>query len=138
MNNYRIAIRGKKNLKGEISVSGSKNASLPELAATILSPERSIITGIPEVEDIKTMIQALENLGASGNFNSNKVDIILNEIKIPVVPKSISETSRSSILILGPLLARNGYAKVSLPGGCDIGDRKIDFHLEGLKKWVPK
>lgn len=133
MNNFRIVIRGRKNLKGEISVSGSKNASLPELAATILTSDRCELRGIPEVEDIKTMIRALENIGASGNFKSNKVDIRLNEIKSPVVSKSVSETSRSSILILGPLLARNGYAKVSLPGGCDIGDRKIDFHLAGLK-----
>ncbi|MEN8153110.1 MAG: UDP-N-acetylglucosamine 1-carboxyvinyltransferase [Acidobacteriota bacterium] len=134
MNNFRIMIRGKKDLKGEISVSGAKNASLPELAATILTPEKCELTNIPDVKDIKTMINALENIGASGNFKSNKVDINLSEIKTPVISKLVSETSRSSILILGPLLARYGYAKVSLPGGCDIGDRKIDFHLEGLKK----
>ncbi len=134
MDNYKVRITGKRELSGNISVSGAKNASLPELAATILTDSENILTGIPSVKDVNTMFNALELLGASGNFSGNKVNISFRDITEPVVPKSISKTSRASILILGPLLARNGYAKVSLPGGCAIGDRKIDFHLEGLRR----
>lgn len=134
MINYRIVLKGPTELKGEISISGAKNASLPELAASILSGERCILERVPEVEDIKTMIEALKNIGASVTFESNRAIINMKRVVSPVVKREISETSRASILILGPLLARNGYAKVALPGGCDIGDRNINFHLDGLRK----
>ncbi len=134
MDNYKIRIAGRKRLSGTIIVSGAKNASLPELAATILADSEVLLKGVPNVEDVNTMFNALERIGATGNFDHNKVNINLSNIKEPVVSETISKTSRSSILILGPLLARNGYARVSLPGGCAIGDRKIDFHLEGLKR----
>lgn len=134
MDNYKIRISGRKALSGSITVSGAKNASLPELAATILSDSEILLNGIPNVEDVDTMFNALESIGASGNFFQNKVEINFSEIKEPFVSETISKTSRSSILILGPLLARNGYAKVSLPGGCAIGDRRINYHLEGLER----
>lgn len=134
MNNYKIRISGRKNLSGSIKVSGAKNASLPELAATILSDSEILLNGVPDVEDVNTMFNALESIGASGRFTRNKVKINFGEIKEPLVSEAISKTSRSSILILGPLLARNGYAKVSLPGGCAIGDRRINYHLEGLER----
>jgi len=134
MNNYKIQITGRKELSGTIEVSGAKNASLPELAATILTDSDVRLDGIPVVEDVKTMITALESIGASGNFSDNRVDINFNSIKNPKVSELISKTSRSSILILGPLLSRYGYAQVSLPGGCAIGSRKINFHIEGLEK----
>ena len=134
MDNYKIRISGRKALSGSITVSGAKNASLPELAATILSDSEILLNGIPNVEDVDTMFNALESIGASGNFFQNKVKINFSEIKEPFVSETISKTSRSSILILGPLLARNGYAKVSLPGGCAIGDRRINYHLEGLER----
>lgn len=134
MDNYKIRISGRKALSGSITVSGAKNASLPELAATILSDSEILLNGIPNVEDVDTMFNALESIGASGNFFQNKVEINFSEIKEPFVSEIISKTSRSSILILGPLLARNGYAKVSLPGGCAIGDRRINYHLEGLER----
>ena len=134
MNNYKVHITGKRALSGNIRVSGAKNASLPELAATILTDSECQLFGIPMVEDVHTMFSALESIGATGNYSSNKANITFSEIKDPLVSKSISKTSRSSILILGPLLARHGYAKVSLPGGCEIGDRKINFHLDGLER----
>ncbi|MEN8221699.1 MAG: UDP-N-acetylglucosamine 1-carboxyvinyltransferase [Acidobacteriota bacterium] len=138
MDNYKIRISGRKNLSGSIKVSGAKNASLPELAATILADSEITLDGIPDVKDVNTMFGALEAIGASGNFSGNRVNINFNTIKEPLVAESISKTSRSSILILGPLLARNGYAKVSLPGGCPIGDRRINFHLEGLERMGAK
>ncbi|MGE5340196.1 MAG: UDP-N-acetylglucosamine 1-carboxyvinyltransferase [Candidatus Omnitrophota bacterium] len=132
--NTKIIINGRKRLSGNIRISGAKNAALPELAAVILSGGRLHFDDVPEVEDIKVMFQALQNLGAEGDFGSNAVDISLPRVKSDLVPRDIVETSRASILILGPLVARNGYAKVSQPGGCNIGDRKINYHLEGLRR----
>ncbi len=134
MDNYKIRISGRNKLSGSIKVSGAKNASLPELAATILTDSEICLDGVPDVKDVNTMFSALEAIGASGNFSGNTVNINFTSIKEPTVSESISKTSRSSILILGPLLARNGHAKVSLPGGCAIGDRKINFHLDGLER----
>lgn len=134
MKNTKIIINGKHKLCGSVTVSGAKNAALPELASVLLSSGEFLFEGVPRVEDIKVLFRALENLGAEGQFESNTVRIRIPEIKSALVPKEIVETSRASVLILGPLLARNGYAKVSRPGGCDIGDRKINFHLDGLRQ----
>ena len=134
MKNAKIIINGKKRLSGHVRISGAKNAALPELAAVILSREDFYFQDVPEVEDIKVMFEALRNLGATGELSSNTMKVSIPEVTSALVPKEIVETSRASILILGPLVARNGYAKVSKPGGCPIGDRKIDFHLLGLKK----
>lgn len=138
MYDMKIVINGRRRLSGSVKISGAKNAALPELAATILSSDKFEFYGVPEVEDIKVMFEALKNIGAEGEFINNKIKIKIPSLKAGLVPKDIIETSRASILILGPLIARNGYAKVSLPGGCPIGDRKIDFHLEGLKKMGAK
>lgn len=138
MYDMKIVINGRRRLSGSVKISGAKNAALPELAATILSSDKFEFYGVPEVEDIKVMFEALKNIGAEGEFINNKIKIKIPSLKSGLVPKDIIETSRASILILGPLIARNGYAKVSLPGGCPIGDRKIDFHLEGLKKMGAK
>lgn len=134
MKNTKIIINGKNKLCGSVTVSGAKNAALPELASVLLSSGEFHFESVPRVEDIKVMFRALENLGAEGQFDSNTVRIRIPEIKSALVPKEIVETSRASVLILGPLLARNGYAKVSKPGGCDIGDRNINFHLDGLSQ----
>ncbi len=134
MKNTKIIINGKNKLCGSVTVSGAKNAALPELASVLLSSGEFSFESVPRVEDIKVMFRALENLGAEGQFESNTVQIRIPGIKSALVPKEIVETSRASVLILGPLLARNGYAKVSKPGGCDIGDRKINFHLDGLNR----
>lgn len=129
-----IVIRGKKRLAGRVKISGAKNAALPELAATILSSKPFRFFNVPVVEDIKVMVKALQIIGSQSEFTGNALKLKLAGLQSHLVPKEIAETSRASILILGPLLARNGYAKVSFPGGCQIGDRKIDFHLEGLKR----
>jgi UDP-N-acetylglucosamine 1-carboxyvinyltransferase len=130
----KILINGKKKLSGHVRIAGAKNAALPELAAVILSNGEFHFRDVPEVEDIRVMFQALENLGAEGEFHDNTVKIAIPGIKSPLVPREIVETSRASILILGPLLARNGYANVSNPGGCAIGERKINYHLDGLRE----
>jgi UDP-N-acetylglucosamine 1-carboxyvinyltransferase len=134
MTNLKIVINGKYNLIGRVRISGAKNAALPELAATILSSKPFEFQNVPVVEDIKVMLKALQNLGAQGDFKQNTIQVCLESVKSALVPRDIVETSRASILILGPLLARNGYAKVSKPGGCPIGDRRFDYHLNGLRK----
>ncbi|MFC2155166.1 UDP-N-acetylglucosamine 1-carboxyvinyltransferase [Acidobacteriota bacterium] len=134
MGNIKILIKGKKALSGSVRTSGAKNAALPELAAVILSSGEFEFSEVPRVEDIKVMFNALQNIGAEGNFSANSIKIKIPEIRSSLVPQNIVETSRASILILGPLIARNGYAKVSMPGGCSIGDRNINFHIEGLRK----
>lgn len=132
MKNTKIVITGKQKLCGSVKISGAKNAALPELAASLLTADEVHFQSVPQVEDVKVMFHALENLGAEGVFNNDTVCIRVPTLKSAEVPPEISKTSRASILILGPLVARNGYAKVSRPGGCAIGDRKIDFHLQGL------
>ncbi len=134
MINYRLVINGPTALEGEVSVSGAKNASLPELAASILTGEKCVLERVPEIEDIKTMLTAIRDIGGSADLDSNRVEIKMDRLVSPIVKREISETSRSSILILGPLIARNGYAKVAMPGGCDIGDRNINYHIEGLRR----
>ena len=134
MSDTNIVITGKKKLIGSVRISGAKNAALPELAATILSSSPFYFQNVPSVEDIKVMYKALQKIGAEGEFKSNTIDIGLPMVISDLVPREIVETSRASILILGPLLARNGYAKVSMPGGCRIGDRKINYHLDGLER----
>jgi len=128
-----IVINGKSKLTGSVRISGAKNAALPELAATILSSGSFEFENIPAVEDIRVMFKALQNIGACGEFEKNRIQIQLETVKSALVPRDIVETSRASILILGPLLARNGFAKVSKPGGCPIGDRKFNYHLDGLR-----
>ena len=116
MKNMKIWINGKKRLAGHVKVTGAKNAALPELAAVVLSPGTFKFKNIPEVEDIKVMLKALKNIGADIEAGSNEIEIGIPRLKSGLVPREIVETTRASILILGPLIARNGYAKVSLPG----------------------
>ena len=133
MLDQKIIINGKSQLTGSVRISGAKNAALPELAATILSSGPFDFENVPAVEDIRVMFKALQNVGACGEFLKNRIHVELQTVKSALVPRDIVETSRASILILGPLLARNGFAKVSKPGGCPIGDRKFNYHLEGLR-----
>ena len=133
----RLLIKGKKLLSGNISISGSKNAALPILAATILSDE-TVIKNIPLVKDIFTMTELLNFIGLR-----TKIDKKNNLIKIKnnkkslntVAPYKLVKTMRAGVLVLGPLLAKYKKAKVSLPGGCAIGTRPVDLHLYALKKF---
>ena len=131
----KLIIKGKKNkLSGSIKISGSKNASLPILAASILSDEVEL-SNVPKVNDIKTMIELLKFIGLKCKVSEKKINIINYNKKInTVAPYKLVKTMRAGILVLGPLLGKYGKAKVSLPGGCAIGTRPVDLHLFALKR----
>ena len=130
----KLEVFGAKKLKGYINISGSKNASLPILAATLLSNKKIFIKNLPKVNDIETMIILLKSLGSKIKFNKKKLVINnLNQNK-KFASYNLVKTMRAGILVLGPLLAKFGSAKVSLPGGCAIGSRPIDIHLKALSK----
>ena len=129
----KLVIKGGRKLSGEVSVSGSKNASLPIFVATILSRGTFEISNVPFLRDINTTIKVLDSLGASIEGNGNIVRIDTSHLDNVEATYDLVKTMRASVLVLGPLLARHGRARVSLPGGCAIGARPIDQHLKGLK-----
>ncbi len=120
-------------LKGEITISGAKNAALPLIAASILSKNEVKFTNVPEVADVKTLLKLLKNLGSEFEFEKNNLKINTSHINNTTAVYEIVKTMRASILVLGPLLTRFGKCKVSLPGGCAIGARPVDLHLKALK-----
>ena len=128
----KLYVRGGKSLSGSVHISGSKNASLPILAATLLTGEPCIIRRVPDVSDTNYMIQILTALGAEVERSSGTVRITAENIGHNA-PYEIVRKMRASICIMGPLLARLNTASVSLPGGCVIGDRPVDLHLKGLQ-----
>ena len=130
----KLEVFGANKLKGQIKISGSKNASLPILAATLLSSKKVHLKNLPRVKDIETMISLLQSLGSKINFNKN--NLVIDNIKQTksFASYSLVKTMRAGILVLGPLLAKFGKAKVSLPGGCAIGTRPVDLHLDALSK----
>ena len=132
----KLIIVGGKKLNGSINISGSKNATLPILAASILSKHKVIIKNIPLVKDVETMIDLLSLLGSKFKLIKKRKTIeILNSNKLNTfVPYKLVKTMRAGVLVLGPLLARYNKAEVSLPGGCAIGSRPVDLHLGALKK----
>ena len=123
-----------KKLKGQIKISGSKNASLPILAATLLSNKKVYLQNLPRVKDIETMVSLLQSLGSKISFNKNNLTIDNKKQNKNFASYSLVKTMRAGILVLGPLLAKFGKAKVSLPGGCAIGTRPVDIHLDALSK----
>ena len=136
----KLEIKGGRKLFGTITISGSKNATLPILAATILTNKKITIKNIPIVKDVLTMVQLLSFMGAGIKFNKTKKKIeIFNKKSLKTfAPYHLLKTMRAGVLVLGPLLAKYRNAKVSLPGGCAIGSRPINFHLEALKKMGAK
>jgi len=130
----KLEVFGANRLKGKIKISGSKNASLPILAATLLSDRKVHLKNIPKVKDIETMISLLQSLGSKTKFINNNLIIHNSKQNKQFASYSLVKTMRAGILVLGPLLAKFGNAKVSLPGGCAIGTRPIDIHLNGLSK----
>lgn len=126
----KIIIRGGYKLHGSINISGSKNASLPILAATLLFEETVILENVPMVKDILTMINLLETLGKKIIVKKNQVTILNTNKKKYFAKYDLVKTMRAGILVLGPLLAKFEKAKVSLPGGCAIGARPVDIHLD--------
>ena len=130
----KLIIRGGKRLRGEVVISGAKNAALPIMAAALLSSGYSTIGGVPSLKDIMTMGRLLANLGAGFHYDDGNALVDTKNIKIFEAPYDLVRTMRASILVLGPLLAKFGRAKVSLPGGCAIGARPINLHLMGFEK----
>jgi UDP-N-acetylglucosamine 1-carboxyvinyltransferase len=130
----KLEVFGAARLKGEIRISGSKNASLPILAATLLSDKKISLTNLPKVKDIETMILLLKSLGSIVDDTKKTLTIKNNKQTKTFAAYSLVKTMRAGILVLGPLLAKFGKAKVSLPGGCAIGTRPVDIHLQALSK----
>jgi UDP-N-acetylglucosamine 1-carboxyvinyltransferase len=130
----KIVIEGGERLVGTVKMSGAKNAVLPVLAATLLTEGRNIIEGVPEVRDVRTMIKLLQALGAEvESYSNEKIILDTSKANNTEAPYELVSTMRASCLVLGPLLARLGKARVSLPGGCAIGARPIDLHIKGLQ-----
>ena len=130
----KLEVFGVAKLKGQIKISGSKNASLPILAATLLSNKKIFLTNLPRVKDIETMLLLLKSLGSIIEDNKKVTTIKNNKQVKSFASYSLVKTMRAGILVLGPLLAKFGKAKVSLPGGCAIGTRPVDIHLKALSK----
>src|SRR2546430_15069272 len=131
-----IVIRGGAELEGEVVVSGSKNAALPLLFATLLTRERSVVRNVPALADVRTTIQVLEHLGARVTQSADGHEVVVEPgaVACSEAPDELVKTMRASCLALGPLLARFGHARVSPPGGGAIGARPVDLHLSGLQK----
>jgi len=130
----KLEVFGANKLKGQIQISGSKNASLPILAATLLSSKKIYLKNVPKVKDIETMINLLQSLGSRIKYNKKSLIINNSKQNKKFASYSLVKTMRAGILVLGPLLAKFGNAKVSLPGGCAIGTRPVDIHLKALSK----
>ncbi len=129
-----LQIKGEARLKGEVSISGAKNAALPLIVACILAKNEVQISNVPQVADIATLIVLLKNLGAECEFSGNRAIINTAKLAHTRAVYDIVRKMRASILVLGPLLSRFGACEVSLPGGCAIGQRPIDLHLQALEK----
>ena len=130
----QLKIRGGKPLHGEVAISGAKNAVLPILAATLLVADETIIDNVPRLRDVHTFIKVLNAMGAKAAFTGdNQVTVDASHITNPEAPYELVKTMRASILVLGPLLARFGQGRVSLPGGCAIGARPVDQHIKGMQ-----
>ncbi len=130
----KLIIKGNADLRGEISIKGSKNAALPIMVSALLSEKTLKLKNIPKLDDIKNMSKLLRSYGSVIKSSRDNIEINCKKIINKDADYDIVRKMRASILILGPLLARFGKAKISLPGGCAIGTRPIDIHLEGLKK----
>ena len=130
----KLIIQGESDLFGSIDIPGSKNASLPILVASLLSEKNLNLTNIPKLQDVKSMILLLRSFGVKINENDSKLTLNAKNLKNNIADYDLVRKMRASILVLGPLLARFKKAKISLPGGCSIGTRPIDIHLNSLNK----
>ena len=130
----KIVIEGRRPLSGSVMASGAKNAVLPIMTAALIPSGISRITRVPKLRDTYTMIKLLEIVGANVVFNGNTLEIDSTNVDNPEAPYDLVKTMRASFYILGPLMARFGRVKVSMPGGCAWGPRPVDFHLKGLER----
>ena len=132
----KLLIRGGRRLEGEVTISGAKNAALPELCAAILTAEPVTLNNVPRLQDVNTAIKLLRSMGVKAERSDAHPDTVALDasgLSSPEAPYDLVKTMRASILVLGPLLARFGEATVSLPGGCAIGSRPVDQHIKGLQ-----
>jgi UDP-N-acetylglucosamine 1-carboxyvinyltransferase len=132
----QLRIRGGRRLQGEIAISGAKNAALPELCAALLTAERVQLANVPRLHDVTTMLKLLRTLGVSAEQGENgapTLTLAADDLRSREAPYELVKTMRAAILVLGPLVARFGEARVSLPGGCAIGTRPVDQHIKGLQ-----
>ncbi len=130
----KLRIQGGQPLQGEIEISGAKNSALPALAACLLTDEPVLLRRVPQVRDIRTMEQLLEYSGASIERANGCITIRASQLDRPEAPYELVKTMRASSLVLGPLVARCGRARVSMPGGCAIGARPINLHVAALEQ----
>jgi UDP-N-acetylglucosamine 1-carboxyvinyltransferase len=128
----RLIITGGRRLTGEVAISGAKNAALPILCAALLTREPLTLTNVPRLNDIRTMLRLLEQMGVKVMREGDTVSLDAGTLHDPTAPYELVKTMRAAILVLGPLVARHGEARVSLPGGCAIGARPVDQHIKGL------
>src|SRR5918911_1631296 len=129
----RFFIEGGNRLCGEVEVSGAKNAALKLIAAALLAPGCTVLRNVPRIMDVNTMLAVLEGLGARSEFAGNTLYIDTSNVDSYTAPYDLVRQMRASIVVLGPLVARFGEAEVSAPGGCNLGLRKFNFHVEGLR-----
>lgn len=130
----QFLVTGGATLKGDVVISGAKNAALPILFATLLAEQPSVISNVPVLKDIDTTFKLLTMFGAQVQRDGHQVTVDASHIHSQMAPYELVRTMRASILALGPLLARFGHAEVSLPGGCAIGARPVNLHIDGLRK----
>ncbi len=132
----QLLIRGGRPLAGEVEIAGAKNAALPELCAALLTDEPVLLRNVPHLQDVSTMLKLLRHMGVEvqrRDTDAGQVQLDASALSRPDAPYEMVKTMRASILVLGPLLARFGRARVSLPGGCAIGSRPVDQHIKGLR-----
>src|SRR5918911_454861 len=129
----RFLVEGGVRLHGEVEVSGAKNAALKLIAAALLAPGKTVLHNVPRIKDVSTMLAVLEGLGAETLFHGHALEIDTSDIDSYTASYELVRQMRASIVVLGPLAARFGEAEVSAPGGCNLGLRKFNFHLDGLR-----
>ena len=129
----KLLIAGSTPLRGAVRISGAKNAALPIMCAALLAAEPLRLANVPRLHDVRTMMRLLEQMGVKATVDGSHVDLDAARLDKPFAPYELVKTMRASILVLGPLLARCGHARVSLPGGCAIGLRPVDQHVKGLE-----
>src|SRR5215204_1625407 len=129
----RFLVEGGARLHGEVEISGAKNAALKLVAAALLAPGKTVLRNVPRIKDVNTMLAVLEGLGAETSFHGHTLEIDASSIDSYTASYELVRQMRASIVVLGPLVARFGEAEVSAPGGCNLGLRKFNFHLDGLQ-----
>jgi UDP-N-acetylglucosamine 1-carboxyvinyltransferase len=134
LSSEHFTINGGRRLHGELALSGAKNSALKLMAASLLADELSVIRRVPRITDVFTMVEMLRALGAEVVFERGELRIDPGAQLNDCAPYELVRTMRASIIVMGPMVARNGHARIALPGGCNIGPRRIDFHLRGLEQ----